>query len=463
VGKSKKRIMIKKRIVRRNNCVFFPPFILFLLVNFSSFGQLIEFDSAVKMPAILNSPAEESLPLISRDKQTLYFVRSLFEKNTKGEKGGQDIWMSKLNSEGKWSEPTNELPNINSKGNNAVVGFNASGDKIFLLNTYKMGESRNKGISYSNITGGGFSKPLEIPLHGIYPKGSYYSFYMHPSEKILLLSMDGEKSLGKEDIYVILKDSTGNWGAPIHLGPAINTPGFEISPWLSKDGLTLFFSSNAHEGRGDADIYMSRRLYRSWNIWTKPVNLGQRINSKKFDAYFSMADDSTVFFVSNRDRQTSDLYQSKLRKQDIRKLLNITEDDIPGPQFLEGKKYKKAGDGEINKFLGVSIPRVVYFPTNSYDISVEDKELIFYITSKLEGNKTFLLELIGHTDREGTEEYNMDLSKKRAQNVKDFFVSLGVDPQRISTAGKGFNQPAVKETDQRQNQLNRRVEINFLK
>jgi outer membrane protein OmpA-like peptidoglycan-associated protein len=279
-----------------------------------------------------------------------------------------------------------------------------------------------------------------------------------------MLSMEGEESLGKEDLYVILKDSLGEWGTPVHLGPAINTPGFEISPFLSKDGSTLYFSSSGHEGMGDADIYVSKRLYRSWNIWTKPVNLGKNINSRRFDAYFSIAEDSTIFFASNRDRQQlSDIYQSRLRKVDLRKLLNITENDIPGPQFVEDKKYKKAGPTEVNKFLGVSIPRVVYFKLNSYDISTEDKELLFYIASKLETNKTYLLELIGHTDKEGTDEYNMDLSRKRAQTVKDFFVSLGFDPQRISTAGKGANQPAVKDSDKRQNDLNRRVEINFLK
>ena len=172
--------------------------------------------------------------------------------------------------------------------------------------------------------------------------------------------MGGNESLGEEDLYVILKDSAGDgWKPPIHLGSTINTSGFEIAPFLSDDTKTIYFSSNSHKGLGDADIYSSQRLYNSWTVWTKPENLGENINSPQFDAYLTIAKDSTIYFASNREEGLSDIYQSKLVKQrydDLRVSNEPLLEDVP-----RDKKLLKVSESETNKFLGISIPRIVYF------------------------------------------------------------------------------------------------------
>ncbi|WP_232793796.1 OmpA family protein [Siphonobacter sp. SORGH_AS_0500] len=72
------------------------------------------------------------------------------------------------------------------------------------------------------------------------------------------------------------------------MGNDINTSGDETTPFLAADGETLYFSSNREGGLGSNDIWMSRRLDKTWKKWSKPQNLGESINTPEFDAYFTI-------------------------------------------------------------------------------------------------------------------------------------------------------------------------------
>jgi hypothetical protein len=124
--------------------------------------------------------------------------------------------------------------------------------------------------------------------------------------------MKSENGSGQEDLYVFTKNSIGEWNDPTNLGSTINTSESEISPFLSADKKTMFFSSKGHGGYGDMDIFKSERLYDSWNVWSKPKNLGDKVNSNAFDGYYSEYGDSIAFFSSNREGKLSDIYEARL-------------------------------------------------------------------------------------------------------------------------------------------------------
>jgi len=88
---------------------------------------------------------------------------------------------------------------------------------------------------------------------------------------------DRPGGIGGTDIWRSFKLDDGTWGNAINLGPTINTPDDEESPFIADDGITLYFASNGHPGFGDQDIFFSRR--RADGSWGKPQNLGQPINS----------------------------------------------------------------------------------------------------------------------------------------------------------------------------------------
>jgi outer membrane protein OmpA-like peptidoglycan-associated protein len=107
--------------------------------------------------------------------------------------------------------------------------------------------------------------------------------------KTMLLYMSDKKGSDNNDIYVsfLMPDST--WSEPKSLGKKINLPdNNEMTPYLASDGETLYFSSDRPGGLGDNDIWMSRRLDKTWTKWSDPVNLGEPINTPDWDAFFTL-------------------------------------------------------------------------------------------------------------------------------------------------------------------------------
>ena len=269
-------------------------------------AQTLKFADPVKLGAAVNTEAEEVSPLLTHDGQSLYFVRALYSENIGGKYAGMDIWMSQRQSDGTWSKASNNIGMLNNKDNNAVLGIKSDDQVLYLLNTY----NNQRGIAFTKKHNAKWTSPEVIEVPGI-SREDFVGFYMSPDYDVLLISMRRGGN-DNEDLFVSEKNNKGDWSAPVNLGTTINTEGFEISPFLSDDKKRLYFASNGHGGLGDADIYVSERLYESWTVWSKPKNLGPTINSSAFDAYFSISDDSTVMFSSNRDGKMSDIYESKI-------------------------------------------------------------------------------------------------------------------------------------------------------
>ena len=76
-------------------------------------------------------------------------------------------------------------------------------------------------------------------------------------------------------------------------------------------------------------------------------------------------------------------------------------------------------------------------------------------------NPEYLLRIEGHTDSEGSNEYNLDLSQRRAGNIREYLIAAGVDGLRIKHEGFGNMQPLVKESSSADKAKNRRVEFHL--
>lgn len=272
-------------------------------VSVSSYGQIYDFQDPKKLSGSVNTEVEESLPIFSKDSSMLYFIRSFAEQN-KGGVYDQDIWFSKKQKDGSYSD-CKPLEKLNTKYNNAVVGMSPDGS-LYLLNTYEGKTDLEKGVAYAKRKGAEFEEPVKIEVPTLDIEGDFYGFHISQQENVMLISYKGPGTLGEEDLYVSLKGSAG-WGAPKNLGAVVNTSGFEMSPYLSSNQDTLFFSSNGHGGLGDADIFYSIRQDSTWTSWSTPVNLGEKINSAKFDACFSLSG-MHAYWSSNREGQMSDIY-----------------------------------------------------------------------------------------------------------------------------------------------------------
>ena len=101
---------------------------------------------------------------------------------------------------------------------------------------------------------------------------------------------------------------------------------------------------------------------------------------------------------------------------------------------------------------------VFEFDTDSAQLKEKYFSKIDIIYNHLKHNDEHI-EIIGHTDSKGDEDYNLELSKKRAKAVKKELEKLGIDPNRIKTDGKGESEPKAKNDTEEGRRINRRVEI----
>lgn len=392
--------------------------IIFILLTYKISGQILKFKEAVKLSSSINSEAEESMPIVSSDGNTMYFVRSFYKDNHGGKFAGQDVWMSKKDSS--WSLATNQLKYINNKKNNAVAGIKEDGKTLYLLDSYG---GTVHGIAFTKYINNKWTKPENIPIKGINKEG-YIGFYMSPSYDVLLISMAGSDSYGKEDIYVSLKDSSNRWSVPHNLGATINSSGFEISPFLSNDKKYLFFASNGHPGFGDADIFVSERLYNSWDLWSAPKNLGPEINSQNFDAFFTLASDSTVYFSSNRGNDNADIYQSFIVTNNI----NISKAHIDS--LIEEAKHLVNELKVINSHRRQEL--IVSFNYNSFELSKTNKETILSFLNKINSKDNLSISLIPFSWEEYSTESERLISNKRVSKVKEYLEANGISALEIS-------------------------------
>lgn len=226
----------------------------------------------------------------------------------------------------------------------------------------------------------------------------------------------------------------GQWSKPKPLHN-VNTDANEMSPFLSIDGTTLFFASDRDNSMGGYDLFFSRRDRNG--EWGAPSNIGFPINTEANEICFVVDDDgSRAYLSSDRDGGFGgyDVFSCQIE--------NLVLADV----------------NDFSQFL----MRNINF---EFDSSVIDESS----GAALDSLATFLnhnildVEISGHADDTGGEEYNMRLSLQRAESVKAALVARAVDPARISTAGYGDTLPVAPNDNDENKALNRRVEIRFLK
>ena len=144
----------------------------------------------------------------------------------------------------------------------------------------------------------------------------YYPFFDDQTER-LYFAANFDDSYGGTDLYYVYTNNGQIMSAPINLGPRINSPGNEISPYLFNG--SLYFSSDVFYGLGGMDVYKSTIL--SNDSYTIPVNLGEGINSEADDFGLIIKNDGNMglsgYFASNRKggKGGDDLYKFNFEKE----------------------------------------------------------------------------------------------------------------------------------------------------
>lgn len=255
----------------------------------------------------LNSAFDEQNAALSPDGRTLYLTIANHPENVGGKRDPGDIWISSWMVD-HWSAPVHGGPSVNDRGYNGVAGFTPDGSQLFLLSHYGTRDdvAKTQGIAVSKNNGSGWSRPENIKIPYFQNKSSVVGGYLSPGGNYFVYSAETYGSYGVEDLYVSIKDGGGEWSAPKNLGSAINTQFQELSPSISDDGMTLYFSTNGRGGFGSFDIYKATRLDDSWTSWTEPVNLGVEVNSEGRELYYRLYENTGM--ASYTSTKNSDGY-----------------------------------------------------------------------------------------------------------------------------------------------------------
>jgi OmpA-OmpF porin, OOP family len=416
----------------------------------------LEFSTPQSLEGKVNSSAEETYPLVAPDK-SMFFVRSFDSRNVGGKFTGHDIWQAKgSESPASFSAPSNSIGSLNNQGNNAVVGISTDGNRLFLMNSYEVENSKKIGISFSDRTENGWEAPKSLDIPTLSFKGTFYGVNVSGDGNSLFLAMDGEGSAGKEDLYVIYKEGS-MWKGPARL-VGVNTVDREIAPFYDSDRQLLFFASNRPGGAGDLDIYMSARQGDSWTNWSTAQVLPASVNTENFDGYFSVNKNGDAYFARNKKGGLSDVFYTKMSV--------VAEEPTPEPEPVLVREPEPVVVEEppvvVEKPAPV-IPAEVFVVHFAFEgVSPNEKEVLNTVAKALNDNKAINVKLVGHTDNIGTLAINMSYSKRRAEAVKSKLVGMGVSSSRISTDWKAFNVPTQTNDTPEGRAANRRTEISFV-
>ncbi len=473
----------------------------------------------------INSKSAELAPVISADGKSLYFTRDGHPDNIGVEKK-QDVWFSVVDSNGIFQKAVNLGLPINNSGSNFAISITQDGNGLFLGNKYLEDGTLKPGFSISYKSGNLWVFPDSIRIKRYFNYSKSGSYCLASNGKVMLFAINREDTYGDNDLYVSFLENDGSWSEPRNLGSKVNTADEEISPFLAADGKTLYYSTAGKPGYGLHDMFVTTRLDDSWANWSKPVNLGENLNSDGWDAYYTIpANGEYAYFVANlNDEKREDIFRIKLPEQ-VKpqavvlisgKVLNqktnqplaatIIYETLPGgksagvarsnPETGEYKIALPAGSNygflaqaagfiavnenidlkntdkykEINQDLylvpiekGQKIKiNNIFFEYAKYDLLPESYSELDRIVEFLKSKPNVKIKIEGHTDNIGTVSFNSNLSKERANSVKNYLSDKGIELSRIIANGLGSLMPIGSNETEDGRKRNRRVEMTII-
>lgn len=487
------------------------------------YGEKVPFDP--KFVKNISTPKDEYLGSLSPDNRYFYFIRKTEATPDKNSSFSRDVaykeyfMQSVRQADGNFDGGKIMSRPFNVKYNNGAATITADNKTMYFV-ICEDNMSENCDIWFSTQNSGYWSDMQRLSntvnVSGYWDSQPSVSY----DGKTLVFVSNRPGGLGGTDIYICYKREDGSWTPPQNLGPTINTPDFEMSPFLHSDSQTLYFSSKGHKGAGGYDIFYTRK--DSTGKWQKPINIGVPINTE-FDevSFFVSLDGKTGYYSSDRlkgpgglDIYSFELHQkarpnqvyfvegtvktengtpanSKLeikntRTKEIIKIdvdqedgkyvaivdakddyiMTIEKDGFAFTSTYIGKETMEAGKPIENEVIAEEIKvgqayRIndIKFGTNSYELSKAAKLIIEEFAHFLKKNKTIKVAIYGHTDNVGNDNDNLTLSDNRAKAVMSYLMELGIDASRLSAKGFGASKPVASNATEAGKAKNRRTEF----
>ncbi len=218
----------------------------------------------------INDRNSEYNPVVSDNEDMIVFARS---------EAFYDAILYSVKSNGVWGGPQNMNEILKVDKDLFPTSISKDGKTLYLYSS-----ADYDGIIYRSTFENGTWSPIVKLNDNINTKYWESHATVSHDDKRLYFTSNRKGTIGGLDIYVSAKDSTGDWGPAENLGPVINTPYNEETPFLSLDDRTLFFSSRGHFNMGGYDIFYSTLLDNG--TMSVPLNVGYPLNTTDDDVFF---------------------------------------------------------------------------------------------------------------------------------------------------------------------------------
>ncbi|GAB3578591.1 OmpA family protein [Hymenobacter daeguensis] len=481
---------------------------------------------------VINTQFSEHSPVISSDDKLLIFTSrgeavtgasgSVSDKKNKSVAADgeyyEDIFESTRIDDENWQKPRSLSGVLNGKGHDASIQLFDNDTKMLMYRN-----DNNGDIFVTDKSGGDWTAPK--PLDGnINSKAFESDAYITPDGLTIIFSTGKYSEDGTLDLYQSTRTSTGSdWGTPKSLGANINTKYDDDSPYLSKDGKTLYFSSRGHNTMGGYDIFKSE-YDEGGRKWGPAVNMGYPVNTPDDDSYYRLSPDGSYAYLSSyriggygeKDIYTinyiknANIVGKVFSKKDSTTVIPGVELVFTGKQadntalsfrdiskpdgayqvaVLSGRTYQVAvsKDGKNIETQEFAVPvstndsttitknfyinyvdttsnnlfaaKNIYFDTDKYKLRPESITRLNEISQILMANPGINMSIEGHCDSRNTDEYNMVLGQNRANAAFNYLKKQGVAETRMTTVSYGERRPAAPNDSPENMQLNRRDEF----
>ncbi len=400
-----------------------------------------------------------------------------------------DIWTAVKNEQGVWQRPTTIEGGLNTEMDEGIVSFSPDGNTMYLTRARREPNSSTTVEIYtSQRSDAQWGAPAKFDIIN-----DSISAVAHPAVspdgQWLYFSSDMPGGSGGRDIWRI--NLTEKTGSLENLGEWINTPGNEMFPYMRTDSV-MYFASDGHPGYGGLDLFRAEmKPSGGWLV----TNMGTPINSSSDDFGITFGQGESGFFSSNRkDANGYDaIYSFELPELKITIsgwVLDKDEEPVPNAVIRivgnDGSNQKQVArdDGSFSfplqrgvsyvmlagakgylnarqeftsdtaeedadygvDFILASINKPVVIENIFYDfdkatLRPESKTALDEMVQVLRDNPNVTIEMASHTDRMGSDDYNLKLSSRRAQAVIDYLIANGIAADRLQSQGYGKSRP----------------------
>lgn len=452
----------------------------------------------VKQAKLFNSRRADFCPMyLGADCDQIYYT-STTEKATGDKKSeitgmkNADVFFSKKNEKGEWERPEPVEGELNTEFDEGIVAFSPDAQTMYLTKARReLNAPTSVEIYTSTRSDAKWSAPVKFEI-----TADTLSTFGHPAVspdgEYLYFVSDMPGGYGGKDIWRIsLKERQGSL---VNLGPDINTEGNDDFPYVRSDG-SLYFSSDGHPGMGGLDIFRATAVGDPADLRWKVENMGFPINSTGDDFGITFGKGEDGFFSSNRgdargydhiysfeydpvritiEGLVMDKDEEPVKNAIIRIVGNdgsnqkeVARDDgsfsfalqrgvkyvmLAGAKGYLNQKQEFASDSTMEdanywvEFIlpSISKPSVVeniFYDYDKADLRPESKTALNELIAVLHDNPNVTIEMASHTDRWGSDAYNINLSERRAKSVVDYLVENGISRDRLQPHGYGKSRP----------------------